>query len=60
MTPDERSEWIKAWIGTPAAIEQWYKQPKDRICPVCSMTCRDFYRFAVPCNPERDQESHTG
>ena len=55
MTPDQRSEWIDTWLTTQEATEQWNKPPAKRVCPVCGMTCSGFYRFAVPCNPEREQ-----
>jgi hypothetical protein len=40
------------WLQTQDARDQLRKNPRDRICPNCGLTCIDMYRFAVPCNPE--------
>ena len=40
------------WLQTQDARNQLRKNPRNRICPNCGLTCIDMYRFAVPCNPE--------
>ena len=45
---DKRVDRLIARLQT----EQFYKRPKDRICPACHLTCWSIYTFGARCFPD--------